>query len=46
MQLIVTITVRHQTELPTYMKLVQYEDVREGDRGKTAKSAERLFQRL
>jgi hypothetical protein len=36
----------YSTELPTYMKLVQYEDVREGDRAKIAQSAERLLAQL
>jgi hypothetical protein len=33
----------YSAELPTYMKLYQYEDVREGDRVKIAQSAERLL---
>jgi hypothetical protein len=36
----------YTAELPTYMKLVQYEDVREGDRVKIAQSAERLLKEL
>jgi len=32
--------------LPTYMKLVQYEDVREGDRLKMAEAAVRLLRQL
>jgi hypothetical protein len=36
----------YSTELPTYMKLVHYEDVREGDRAKIAQSAERLLAQL
>jgi hypothetical protein len=36
----------YTAELPTYMKLVQYEDVREGDRVKIAQSAERLLQQF
>jgi hypothetical protein len=36
----------YTAELPTYMKLVQYEDVREGDRTKIAESAERLLGQL
>jgi hypothetical protein len=36
----------YSAELPTYMKLVQYEDVREGDRAKIAQSAERLLEHL
>ena len=36
----------YTAELPTYMKLVQYEDVREGDRAKIAGSAERLLGQL
>jgi len=30
-------------ELPTYMKLLQYDDVREGDSAKIAKAAEGLL---
>jgi hypothetical protein len=33
-------------ELPTYMKLLQYEDAREGDRAKIVQSAERLLKQL
>jgi hypothetical protein len=36
----------YSADLPTYMKLVQYEDVREGDREKIAQSAERLLKQL
>lgn len=36
----------YTAELPTYMKLVQYEDVREGDRGKIAQSAEKLLNQI
>jgi len=36
----------YSAELPTYMKLVHYEDVREGDRVKIAQSAERLLKHL
>jgi hypothetical protein len=36
----------YTAELPTYMRLVQYEDVREGDRVKIAQSAERLIKHL
>ncbi|MDR3639545.1 MAG: hypothetical protein P4L84_37435 [Isosphaeraceae bacterium] len=36
----------YSVELPTDMKLIQYEDVREGDRMKIAKSAERLLEPL
>jgi hypothetical protein len=32
--------------LPTYMKLIQYEDVREADHGRIAQSAERLLKQL
>jgi hypothetical protein len=36
----------YTAELPTYMKLVQYEDVREGDRVKIAQWSERLLKHL
>lgn len=36
----------YTAQLPTYMKLVQYEDVREGDRMKIAQSVERLLKHL
>jgi hypothetical protein len=36
----------HTAELPTYMKLVQYEDVREGDRTKLSQAAERLLKHM
>jgi hypothetical protein len=36
----------YTAELPTYMKLFQYEDVREGDRVKIAQSAERLLNQM
>jgi hypothetical protein len=36
----------YTAELPTYMKLVQSEDVREGDHVKIAQSAERLLKQL
>jgi hypothetical protein len=36
----------YTAELPTYMKLIHYEDVREGDRVKIALSAERLLKHL
>jgi hypothetical protein len=36
----------YTAELPSYMKLVQYEDVREGDRAKFVRSAERLSRHL
>ena len=36
----------YTAELPTYMKLVQYEDVREGDQTKLALSVDRLLGRL
>jgi hypothetical protein len=36
----------YTSELPTYMKAIQYEDVREGDHAKIAESAERLLQQL
>jgi hypothetical protein len=36
----------YSAELPTYMKIFQYEDVREGDRVKIAQSAERLLKQL
>jgi len=36
----------YTAELPTYMKLFQYEDVREGDRMKIAQSTERLLIQL
>ena len=36
----------YTAELPTYMNLVQYEDVREGDRVKIAQSAETLLKQL
>jgi TIR domain len=36
----------YSADLPTYMKLVQYEDVREADRRKMAQAAERLLRQL
>ncbi len=36
----------YTAELPTYMRLIQYEDVREGDRTKMAHAAERLLSQL
>jgi hypothetical protein len=36
----------YTAELPSYMKLVQYDDVREGHHAKIAQSAERLSQHL
>lgn len=36
----------YTAQLPTYMKLVQHEDVREGDRVKIALSAEKLLNQL
>jgi len=36
----------YTAELPTYMKLVQYEDVREGDRNRMSKSAETFTKQL
>ena len=36
----------YTAELPTYMKLFQYEDVREGDRMKIVQSTERLLMQL
>jgi len=36
----------YSAELPTYMKLLHYEDAREGDPVKIAQSAERLLGQL
>jgi hypothetical protein len=36
----------YTAELPTYMKLLQYDDVREGDRTRIAQAAERLLKQL
>jgi len=36
----------HTADLPTYMKLVQYEDVREDDRAKLAQAAEKLLKHM
>jgi hypothetical protein len=36
----------YTAELPTYMKLIHYEDVREGDRAKMARLTERLVAQL
>ena len=36
----------YSATLPTYMRLLQYEDMREGDRTKIAHSAERLLAQL
>src|SRR5262249_15680781 len=36
----------YTAELPTYMKLIQCEDVREGDRAKIATAAKRLLTQL
>lgn len=36
----------YTAKLPTYMKLLQYEDVREGDHAKITRSVERLLEQL
>jgi hypothetical protein len=36
----------YSADLPTYMKLIQYEDVREGDSMKIAQSADKLINQL